>query len=180
MRTQPSGILLARPVPAHPTANSSRSAILQPDMDAELVNEVRLQVLRTTIDTMTVPSAPETAAVLGISSEQGVEAYRQLGDGHVYVLEPGDATRLRMANPFSAVPTAFRAEAGRKSYYGNCVWDALGVVSLMGGNGQVKTCCPDCGETLTLVTLGHELVQKEGVVHFSVPAAHWWDDIIYT
>jgi hypothetical protein len=82
---------------------------------------------------MTVPSAPETAAVLWISGEQGVEAYRQLGDGHVYVLEPGDPTRLRMANPFSAAPIAFRVEAGGKGYYGNCVWDALGVVSMMGG-----------------------------------------------
>ena len=149
-------------------------------MDAELVNEVRLQVLRTTIDTTAVPSALETAAILGISGEQGVEAYRQLAEGHVYVLKPADPTRLRMANPFSALPTAFRVEARGKSYYGNCVWDALGVVSLMGGNGQVKTACPDCGEALTLVTSGHDLVQKEGIVHFSVPAAHWWDDIVYT
>ena len=149
-------------------------------MDAELVNEVRLQVLRTTIDTTAVPSALETAAVLGIRGEQAIEAYRKLGDGHVYVTEPADPTRLRMANPFSAVPTGFRVETRGKSYYGNCVWDALGVVSLMGGNGQVKTGCPDCGEALTLVISGDELVQKEGLVHFSVPAAHWWDDIVYT
>jgi hypothetical protein len=149
-------------------------------MDPELINEVRLEVLRTTIETTAVPSARETAAILGISGEQGAEAYRQLGDGHVYVLEPADPTRLRMANPFSAVPTGFRVEARGKSYYGNCVWDALGVVSLLGGNGQVNTDCPDCGEALTLVIAGHELVQKDGIVHFSVPAAHWWDDIIYT
>ncbi len=85
-----------------------------------------------------------------------------------------------MANPFSAMPSAFRVEAGGKCYYGNCVWDALGVVSLMGGKGQLKTDCPDCGEALTLVISGRELVQKEGVVHFSVSAGHWWDDIIYT
>jgi hypothetical protein len=44
----------------------------------------------------------------------------------------------------------------------------------------VKTDCPDCGEALTLVISGRDLVQKAGVVHFGVPAAHWWDDIIYT
>lgn len=137
-------------------------------------------MLRATIDTTTVPSAAETAAALGINGERAVEAYRRLGEGHVYVLEPGDPTRLRMANPFSAVPTAFRVEAAGKSYYGNCVWDALGVVSLLGGNGRVETGCPDCGETLTLGISGRELVQKQGVVHYSVPAAYWWDDIIYT
>jgi len=24
------------------------------------------------------------------------------------------------------------------------------------------------------------LVRQEGIVHFSIPAARWWDDIIYT
>ena len=149
-------------------------------MDAVLVNEVRLHVIRTAIDAMAVPTAPESAAALGITEEQVIEAYRQLAEGHVYVLEPGDPTRLRMANPFSAVPTAFEVEARGKTYYGNCVWDALGIVSLLGGSGQVQTRCPDCGAALTLVVSGRELVRKEGVVHFSVPAAHWWDDIVYT
>ncbi|TMC47524.1 MAG: hypothetical protein E6J14_15345 [Chloroflexi bacterium] len=149
-------------------------------MNAELVNEVRLHVLRTAMEALPVPSAPESAAVLGVSEEQAIEAYRQLADGHVYVLEPGDNIRLRMVNPFSAVPTAFEVEAGGKSYYGNCVWDAVGIISLLGGSGHVKTICPDCGETMLLVVSQHQLVRKEGVVHFSVPAAHWWDDIIYT
>jgi hypothetical protein len=149
-------------------------------MDTDLVRDVRLHVIRTAMDTATVPSASETAASLRISVEQAVEAYRHLSEGHVYVLEPKDSTRLRMANPFSAVATAFKVEASGKSYYGNCVWDGLGIVSLMGGTGQLTTLCPDCGEPLTLVVSGRELVQEEGVVHFSVPAAHWWDDIIYT
>ncbi|HEV2014544.1 MAG TPA: organomercurial lyase [Candidatus Dormibacteraeota bacterium] len=132
------------------------------------------------MNTTAVPSAPETAASLRISDEQAVEAYRQLGEGHVYVLEPTDPTRFRMANPFSTVPTAYKVEVSGKSYYGNCVWDGLGIVSLMGGTGQLKTHCPDCGETLTLVVSDRALVHEEGVVHFSIPAAHWWDDIIYT
>jgi hypothetical protein len=149
-------------------------------MDAGVVNEVRLHVMRTAMNALAVPSAQESAAALGISQQQAIDAYRQLAEGHVYVLEPGDPTRLRMANPFSAVPTAFEVEVGGKAYYGNCIWDALGIVSLLGGSGQVDTHCPDCGEALTLVVSGHELVEKKGVVLFSVPAAHWWDDIIFT
>lgn len=149
-------------------------------MDAELVNQARLHVIRTAMDATVVLSARESAAALGISEEQAIEAYRQLAEAHVYVAEPGDPTRLRMANPFSAVPTPFEVDVAGKSYYGNCVWDALGVVSLLGGNGQVKTRCPDCGAAMTLVVSRGELVRKEGVVHFSVPAAHWWDDIVYT
>ena len=149
-------------------------------MDVELANQVRVHVIRSVMDAAVVPSAQETAAALGISEGQAVEAYRQLAEGHVYVLEPADPTRLRMANPFSAVPTPFEVEVAGKRYYGNCVWDALGVVSLLGGNGAVKTTCPDCGAPMTLVVADRQLVRKEGVVHFSVPAAHWWDDIVYT
>ncbi len=149
-------------------------------MDAELANQVRLHVIRTAMDAAVVPSAPETAAALGLSEGQAVEAYRHLAEGHVYVLEPGDPTRLRMANPFSAVPTAFEVEVAGKSYYGNCVWDGLGVVSLLGGTGQVRTRCPDCREAMTLVVSERNLVQAGGVVHFSVRAAYWWDDIVYT
>ncbi len=132
------------------------------------------------MSTATVPSAPDTAASLRISDEQAVEAYRSLADAHVYVLEPADPTRLRMANPFSAVPSPFEVVAVGKRYFGNCIWDGLGIVSLMGGTGKVMTTCPDCGEAITLVVRSGALVGGEGIVHFRVPAAHWWDDIIYT
>ena len=85
-----------------------------------------------------------------------------------------------MANPFSAVPTAFKVMARGGSYYGNCVWDSLGIVALLGGEGSVETPCPDCSEPLRLHVLGGTLVESEGVVHFSVPARHWWDDIVFT
>ena len=144
------------------------------------MREVRLYVVRTTMDTSAVPSASETAGALRITDDQAIEAYRQLAEGHVYVLEPRDPGRLRMANPFSAIPTPFEVETSGRHYYGNCVWDGLGIISLMGGTGQLKTRCPDCGETMTLAVSDRALVDKEGLVHFSIPAARWWDDIIFT
>jgi alkylmercury lyase-like protein len=66
------------------------------------------------------------------------------------------------------------------SYYGNCVWDSLGIISLLGGEGSVETACPDCSEALRLRVADGKLVESEGVVHFSVPARRWWDDIVFT
>ena len=57
---------------------------------------------------------------------------------------------------------------------------ALGIVSLLGGSGEVHTRCPDCGDAMTLSVSDRKLVHKEGVVHFSVSSAHFWDDIIFT
>lgn len=122
----------------------------------------------------------DLAADLALPESRVVEAYRALADGHVYVLEPRDPTRLRMANPFSAIPTAFSVTAGGRGYFGNCVWDGLGIVSLLGVDGVLETSCPDCGQRLRLRVAGARLVEGAGVVNFSVPARHWWDDIIFT
>ena len=141
---------------------------------------VRLEVLRQAIDNTRVPSAAEVAAALGVTEAEVVDSYRQLHEGHVYVVEPGDPTRLRMANPFSGRPTRFTVTARGRDYYGNCVWDSLGIVSLLGGDGTIDTVCPDCGERLALKVADRTLVQADGVVHFSVPARHWWDDIVFS
>jgi Alkylmercury lyase len=144
------------------------------------LNRVRLAVLRHTIETTRVPSASELAAELAIPASQVTAAYRALADAHVYVLDRGDPTRLRMANPFSAVATPFRVRVRERGYFGNCVWDSLGIVSLQGGDGSVETSCPDCAQAMTLRVAGGRLIEAEGVVNFSVPARQWWDDIIYT
>lgn len=144
------------------------------------VNPVRLAVLRHTIETTRVPSAIELAAELAIPASQVTAAYRALADAHVYVLERDDPTRLRMANPFSGVQTPFRVRVRERGYFGNCVWDSLGIVSLLGGEGSVETSCPDCGQAMTLRVVGGHLVEGEGVVNFSVPARQWWDDIVFT
>ena len=147
--------------------------------DAEFVSQVRLDVLHEASRTGLVPDANDVASRLGAAASEVVDAFRQLAEGHVYVLEPGDPTRLRMANPFSAVPTPFKVEVGGRQYFGNCVWDALGVVSLLGGEGQVRTACPDCQEPMSLDVSRRRLAPVDSVVHFAVPARRWWDDVIH-
>lgn len=141
---------------------------------------VRIAVLERTIASGEVPTAGEIAAELDLPLAMVQEAYARLGESHVFVCEPGDPSRLRMANPFSAVPTPFKVSARGGSYYGNCVWDALGIVSLLGGEGTVETACPDCGEPLHVRVSDGKLGDAAGIVHFSVPARHWWDDIVFT
>jgi hypothetical protein len=145
-----------------------------------LLVRVRIAVLERTIASGQVPTAGEIATELDLPLAMVQEAYARLGESHVFVCEPGDPSRLRMANPFSAVPTPFKVSARDGSYYGNCVWDSLGIVSLLGGEGTVETSCPDCGEPMWLRVEGGELVEPGGIVHFGVPARHWWDDIVFT
>jgi hypothetical protein len=86
-----------------------------------------------------------------------------------------------MAAPLSAVPTphVVRMADGR-AHYGNCVWDALGVIAMLGRDGDVATVCADCEAPLTLTVRAGALQPTDAVVHFAVPAARWWEDIVFT
>ena len=125
------------------------------------------------------PTTRETARTLGKPLAEIEDAYRRLAAGRIVVLEPG-ALDIRMANPLSAVPTPFRVETIGKSFYGNCVWDGLGVIALFGGDGKVIAECGDCGAPMQLTVQNGQLVEGDGVIHFAIPAAHWWDDIVFT
>jgi hypothetical protein len=146
----------------------------------DTVNTVRLQVLHTARDTGRVPDAGEVARALGLQKQDIVDAYRQLHDGHVFVLEPGTTERLRMANPFSAVPTPFRVHVGERSWWANCVWDGLGLIAALGGNGVLATTCADCGQPEAVVVADSMLTHGSGVAYIGLPARAWWDNIIYT
>ncbi len=85
-----------------------------------------------------------------------------------------------MANPFSAVPTAFRVLAKGRSWYANCAWDAFGIPAALGVDGRVESSCPDCGEPYTVDVDERTIDRPDLLFHCLVPAAHWWDDIVFT
>jgi hypothetical protein len=144
-----------------------------------MMNEVRLHVYERFVADGRPPTVAETGAALGIPAEDAEAAYRALEAERVIVLAPGTFD-VWMANPLSAVPTAFRAETPRGSFWGNCVWDGLGVISMLGGEGTLATSCPDCGEAMAFRVSRFELEPAEGVVHFAVPARRWWQNIAFT
>jgi hypothetical protein len=106
-------------------------------------------------------------------------AWRQLHEAHALVLNPG-TDEIRMANPFSAVPTAYRVRALNRWWYANCAWDAFGVLSALKVDGRIESSCADCGEPYAIDVHGQRVKGADLVFHCLVPAAHWWDDIVFT
>ena len=125
-------------------------------------------------------TAAETAEGLGLGVEEVEGAYRRLHEAHALVLWPR-STEIRMLNPFSAVETPHRVEAGGRSWFANCAWDALGIPGALHTDGRIRSECPDCGDPLELEVRDGELVEgRDLLVHFVVPASRWWDDIGFT
>ena len=147
---------------------------------AAIDTDVRLHVYNEFLSRGTPPSVEETARALQLSASDAAASYDRLAAGRVIVLRPGTRNVL-MAAPLSAVPTRFTARlADGRSYYANCVWDALGVMAMLGTDGVVDATCADCDSPLELRVRGGSLEPSDTVVHFAVPAARWWQDIVFT
>ena len=85
-----------------------------------------------------------------------------------------------MANPFSAVPTAYRVFAAARWWFANCAWDAIGICAALGVDGDIEFACPDCGEEIRLEVRDQQPSTSSLLFHCLVPAAAWWDDIVFT
>ena len=125
------------------------------------------------------PTIAETSSGLDLELEQVQAALRRLAAGRALVLQPGSGEIL-MANPFSAVPTPFVVEVSSYSCFGNCIWDALGIAAVLHQDARIRTACADCGLALELRVAEGRIHGDPGVVHFVVPAHHWWDDIVFS
>lgn len=125
------------------------------------------------------PASSEVAVALARNVPEVAEAWRRLHDDHALVL---DATRteLRMANPFSAVPTPHRVRAADHRWFANCAWDAFGICAALRVDGRIESTCADCGAPLAVDVADEQPSDRSLLFHCLVPASRWWDDIVFT
>ena len=131
------------------------------------------------VDSGRAPTAKEVADARASTVEEVHEAWLRLHDAHALVLNR-PAMEIRMANPFSGVPTAYRVRAGGRWWYASCAWDAFGVCAALAADGHIETSCADCGEPLTVAVTGRRPDDEGLLFHCLVPAVRWWEDITFT
>ena len=139
---------------------------------------VRRLTYATFVELGRAPSVDEIAGVAGLTTNETAASWRRLHDEHALVLEQG-TTDLRMANPFSAVPTPYRVQA-LGEWYANCAWDAFGICTALHTDGEIETTCADCGQRIEVAVRDGRPDDESLVFHCLVPARHWWDDIVFT
>jgi hypothetical protein len=141
-------------------------------------------------DTTHAPSVDETANHFNISVEEAGELYKELHNRHAFFLEPETLT-IRMANPFSGIPTEFKVHANGKTYFANCAWDMLGIPIVLHCNAIIEAVFTESNETVQLeirdgkvaqaaVLGGGDAALGSLLVHFPLPFARWYDDLVFT
>jgi hypothetical protein len=124
------------------------------------------------------PTALEVSTDAGAGESDVRASWARLHEAHALVLD--GAGEIRMANPFSAVPTDFRVDAVGRSWFANCGWDAFGIGAALHVDSAFDTHCQDCGEALRIQIRDGEPEPTDLVWHVLVPARQWWSDIGFT
>lgn len=173
-------------------------------MTDTLLWQIRHFVYSHITNTTRPPSVDETAAEFGISNEDASELYKELHNRHAMFLD-FEEMAIRMANPFSGIPTDFKVHANSKTYFANCAWDMLGIPAALHCDAVIDAVCTESNDTVRLeikdgqifyVTLNNSewslpksketlrsqqpLPQSDmPLIHFPLPFARWYDDLAF-
>jgi Alkylmercury lyase len=141
---------------------------------------VRAFVYRFVVDHEQPPTVAETAALLGLSERRAALSFQRLNRRHALFLDPGTLT-IRMAHPFSGIPTDFRVRANGHSYWANCAWDMLGIPTALHADAAIDAYFADAQHSsVTFTIANNQLSGPDAVIHFPLPFQRWYDDLIDT
>jgi hypothetical protein len=133
------------------------------------VTERELALRRTIMESFAETGAPPHVVDRVTLSALAVQHVVVLTDDH------RATPRILMAHPFAAHHAGARVESGGRTWWGNCAWDALGIVAALDlADAQVTD-----ASGLTLEVRGGRPV-GDAVFHIVVPAREWWADIGFT
>ena len=174
-------------------------------MKEELIWQIRHFVYQHFADTTLPPSVEDTGKHFNISTEEATEYYKELHNRHAFFLDL-DSMAIRMANPFSGVPTDFKVHANGKTYFANCAWDMLGIpAALHVESAIIDAKFTESSESVQLELKNGHVILSDGAsspkgkgspppksetlrsaqsdmlrIHFPIPFSRWYDDLVFT
>src|SRR5262249_3234581 len=140
-----------------------------PRMDDAFDLQLRTAVYRHFADTGGGPALAAMQEAMGATADQIKDGYRRLYTKRM--LAPlDDFASIRMAPPFSGVPPQHRGGVKGTEYFANCAWDAFGVVSALGGTGEIESRCEQTLEPLRMSLTPDGPPASPWLFHCVVPA----------
>lgn len=130
------------------------------------------------IDRGSAPDDQRLAALTGAPVGEVRAALRALEENHGVVLHP-NSHRIWVMHPFATAPTLFLVTREDRSWWAPCAWCALGAAVLVGGDVTIHSILGGETERASVRIVNGSLLDRDFVVHFSVPVAHAWDNVHY-
>lgn len=148
-------------------------------MKEDLIWQVRHFVYQNFAETTHPPSVGETANHFDITNEEATELYKELHHRHAFFLDL-ETLKIRMANPFSGIPTDFKVTANEKTYFANCAWDMLGIPAALHADAIIEAKFTESNEEVKLKVKNGKVSNSDLLVHFPLPFSRWYDDLVFT
>ena len=124
------------------------------------------------------PSIADMSKSLKASSKLVRAALARLSESHAFMQqENGELWRVA---PFSTIPTPFPVTVGKRSWFANCIWDALGIPAMLARSARIGASCGCCNLAMPIEVRGGKLRAGPGVIHIAVPAREWYKDVAFT
>jgi hypothetical protein len=158
--------------------SSEESNTTSEDTIQEFDGRVRLFTYRFMLREERSPTVREIATGLRFSVPKIRAALARLSESHAFMLqENGELWRVA---PFSCIPTAFPVTVGKRSWFANCIWDALGIPAMLNQDAEMQAACGCCNYDMPLEIHDGRLSSSKGVIHIAVPAREWYKDVVFT
>jgi hypothetical protein len=141
-------------------------------------NRLRLFVYRQMIRSGKCPTLAQMASSLAVPTEPVRASLIRLSQSHAFMLQ--DNGELWRVAPFSAIPTAFPVQLGKRSWFANCIWDALGIPAMLGKDARIGAACGCCNRAMPVEVKAQKLIATPAVIHIAVPARDWYRDVAFT
>jgi hypothetical protein len=151
-----------------------------PTFNDNILWQARAYIYEYFAQTARPPALAEVAARFQLAPAAAEALFDELNRRHAFFLEPGTYA-IRIANPFSAVPTGFPVRARGQTYWANCAWDSLGIPAALQCDAVIETTCAATETPLTLTVHTGAVTAPPGTVaHFLVPFSNWYADMVFT
>jgi len=144
----------------------------------QLDEGVRFFVYQQILRSEKSPTVAEIAKSLACSPRRIRESLARLSESHAFMLQ--EKGELWRAAPFSCIPTSFPVKVGKRSWFANCIWDALGIPAMLGKDARIDASCGCCNYEMPVEVKNGRLTSDKGLIHIAVPAREWYKDVVFT
>ncbi len=146
-------------------------------LDRTAMSQLHYELIHGFLATGACPTNDDLAERMGVPLGEVEGRLRSLSGIHGVVLHP-HAPVPWVVHPFSATPTINWVEGRIGGWWAPCVWCALGIATLAGGQTFLHTRYGAEGRVVTIpITDGRPTSHEDICVHFAIPPARAWDNV---